>query len=105
MTRRMFMQNGLRRSLGYPIGSHSLRRLCATLRHIYGGSAEEAAEHLDDTEAVVRKSYIDEGYVRKVGRRTAAPGERPALQQVWQIVDMRPPGWRHGFAGNGQLRG
>lgn len=83
---RQFMQNGLRGSLGYPIGPHALRRLCATMRYVYGWDFESIAAHLDDTEGVVRASYVDEGYVRRVGRQPSPHAPRPSLPQVWQMV-------------------
>lgn len=83
---RQFMQNGLRKALGYPVGPHSLRRLCATTRYVHGWDYESIAAHLDDTEGVVRASYVDEGYVRRVGRHASPLTPRPSLPQVWQMV-------------------
>jgi len=83
---RMFMQRGLHHALGYPIGGHSLRRLCATLRYIYGWDIASVAEHLDDTEQVVRESYLDEGYIARVGRRAVASTEKPPLPMPFQMV-------------------
>lgn len=50
-------------------GPHSLRRACATWLYHHGWEVEEIALLLDDTPAVVRRSYLNWTWIKRVGRK------------------------------------
>lgn len=85
---RVRMGVAVSRILGYPVGPHTFRRFCATMRYVYDWSEEQIAEYLYDTPEVVRGSYIDYDFARRVGRRHAksASNERPALPPLLELA-------------------
>lgn len=64
-------------------GPHSLRRACATWLYHNGWEVEEVALLLDDTTAVVRGSYIDWAWIKRVGRKNErSRSRRPPLPRI-----------------------
>ncbi|MEA3202075.1 MAG: hypothetical protein QOE90_3503 [Thermoplasmata archaeon] len=79
-----FVERGIDAVLGPNTpGPHGWRRLCATLRYRYGWTIEQIASFLDDTDGVVRKSYIDWKWINRVGIiRPEAGVSRPLIPRL-----------------------
>lgn len=64
-------------------GTHSLRRACATWQYHNGWEIPEIARFLDDTEDVVRSSYINWTWIKRAGRvNERSTTRRPAVPLV-----------------------
>ena len=79
-----FVERGISAILGANApGPHAFRRACATLRVRYGWTAEQVAAFLDDTDKVVRDSYVDWAWINRVGiMRPPEATQRPKVPRL-----------------------
>jgi hypothetical protein len=78
-TFRNFLSQGIHAVLGPKApGPHGLRRACATWRYRHGMKLADVAAFIGDTPTVTERSYIDHGWIARVGRLTEREGIRPA---------------------------